>query len=105
MEQEWVSSMRVVRILELLLPSAYPSAAPGGLFASFRSLHSARITPKRSDWMQSPRKIFRLQKKLFSTFAVRHAPQARSRYRLFESEFDRESNFETPIAIFFLHVE
>jgi len=27
MEQEWVSSMRVVRILELLLPCAYPSAA------------------------------------------------------------------------------
>src|SRR5206468_2826116 len=41
-----------------------PSTA-GGLFASFHFLHSASITPKRSDWMQSRPKNFRSRKKKF----------------------------------------
>jgi len=42
---------------------------------------------------------------MFPHFAARRSLQRQPRYRLFESKFDRDRNFETPVAIFVLHVE
>jgi hypothetical protein len=53
--------------------------------------------------MQSRRKIFD-SGKIFR-IAARRSLQACPRYRLFESKFDRDSDFEIPVAVFILQVE
>src|SRR5947207_10879554 len=51
------------------------------------------------------RKILDRAKKNFAHLDARRSLQRRRRYRLFESKFDRDRNFETPVAIFVLQVE
>jgi hypothetical protein len=50
-------------------------------------------------------KNFRWRQKLLVQIADKRSLQAWPFYRLFESEFDRDSDFETPVAVFILQVE
>ncbi len=82
--------------------AAFAGSSADTLFVSFHFLRLASITPQRSDWMQSRRKIFDSGRNC-STRSKRSP--ASLRYRLFESKFDRNSDFETPVAVFILQVE
>jgi hypothetical protein len=42
---------------------------------------------------------------MFLNVAARRSLQRRPRYHLFESKFDSDTNFETPVAIFVFQVE
>jgi hypothetical protein len=50
-------------------------------------------------------KILDRAEKLLLNVAARCSLQRRSRYCRFESKFDGDTNFETPVAIFVLQIE
>src|SRR5438093_6913254 len=79
--------------------ATFRSGSANRLFASFHFLRSASITPRRSDWMQSRRKSFRLCKELLVRVAATRS------FQPFESKFHRDGDFEIPVAIFILQVE